>query len=157
MCIAQGLKCQVKAGTKPFSQIYAVVRSKQFVKQQRDGKCFSTIEQKTIMKESMQMKLKIKTKISSIPCSIGDGASEQTDLDISVIVEERAVKGIHGFYVFSIDSADFKQFYTKAGSYIFTFSLVSSGMLIFATKCNIKCIGKLKLICCYKCQNLIFM
>ena len=149
----QGLKCQVKAGTKPFNQIYAVVRSKQFVKQQRDGKCFSTIEQKTIVKVSMQMKLNIKTKISSITCSIGDGASEQRDLDITVIVEERAVKGIHGFYSFNIDSADFKKFYTKAGRYIFTFSLVSSGMLTFATKCNIKCTGKLKLSCCYKFQN----
>ena len=131
MCTVQGLKCQVKAGTKPFNQIYAVVRSKQFVKQQRDGKFFNTIEQKTIVKESMQMKLNIKRKISSITCSIGDGASEQRDLDITVIVEERAVKGIHGFYFFNIDSADFKEFYTKAGSYIFTFSLVSSGNICY--------------------------
>jgi hypothetical protein len=121
----QGLKCQVTAGTKPFTEIYAVVRSKQFVKQQRDGKCLNTIEQKTIMKDPMQMRLNIKRKNSSCTEMENESISEGSDLDISMVVNERSIKGIHGFYTFSIDNTDLKQFYTKAGSYALTFSLVS--------------------------------
>jgi hypothetical protein len=77
------------------------------------------------MKDPMQMRLNIKRKNSSCTEMENESISEGSDLDISMVVNERSIKGIHGFYTFSIDSTNLKQFYTKAGSYALTFSLVS--------------------------------
>lgn len=118
-----GLEQAVKAGTKPFDEIFAVVRPNNYVKLTKDGKDLNPIDQKSIVRKPMHIKLDLKLFKSSNLAVAEDTCLEQSR-DISMLASEKSINGIHGFYSFRIDSGYFENFYTKAGNYVFTFSLM---------------------------------
>lgn len=117
-----GITTVVKAGVKPFHYIYAVVRPNIYMKSIKEGKEMNPIDQRSIVKKAMQMKLQLRNLDSS-----EKGDEENFETDISMLVNEKSINNIQGFYCFGIENGDFRRFYTKAGKYTLTLSVMDEG------------------------------
>ncbi|KAI5053952.1 hypothetical protein GOP47_0031156 [Adiantum capillus-veneris] len=124
-----GVAPVVKAGVRPFENIYAVIRPNSFLKLAQDGKNLNPIDQKNIVKKAMQMKMQLKQLNVLDFHTSGKLSPEDFDMDKVTVGTEQSINNIHGFYCFSIDKANFGRFYTKAGKYSLTFSVIDEGSL----------------------------
>ncbi|MCO5558448.1 hypothetical protein L7F22_012031 [Adiantum nelumboides] len=119
-----GIDLLVEAGVRPFENIYAVIRPNSYLKSMQDGKSMNPVDQKNIVRKSMQLKMQLKQLGVLHSHTSGKTIPEDVDIDNFMVASEENFKNIHGFYCFSMDKANFGKFYTKAGKYALKFFVI---------------------------------
>lgn len=116
--LSGGLKHIVKAGSKPPSEFIAVVRPKQYLKLNDDGKDINPIGQKSIVKQALEMQLDVRYRVGKEPC---DECVERSCA--TILVKGKTINGIQGLYCFKTEGGQFEDIFHKSGIYAFVLSL----------------------------------